>query len=490
MQHVGVVARTLARIGTDRREWRIVECPDRFVSSAVSATPAAPSRAASLPWWCLLGLVLVAVQGLLLANPGYFSHDELQWAAFADAPGGPAWVPWFDVGAFQYRPLTFNAWLVLSQLLFERPPLFHALWVVLGSANALLLAGVLRGAGAGARVAAGAALVFVLNPYAAYVHGWVATLADLLWVGFGVVAVLLLQWRVRVAGDVVTSKGLIVAALIGCAATVPALLAKEAAIVFPALAVLVALLGTQRRVWFAVAVGSGVAVLAYLVLRLGVVLDGATPDGQYAWHPWHVPRRWFDYLAFLGLPRPAEVQSLALASTGRLLLAALLPAAVLVVLWRAGWRDAVAWLVGGAAALGPVLILAQSANQYGYGFSAVCVGVVALAWPRLHRIGRAVVSVAALVVVVHGVDVQRHVLQAGQRQAVFSPALVQALADVPGPAPIALHAPPRERWLYARLLHDVPTYLGTPIGNRVVLVDTPDAADAVIESDGRISRRR
>lgn len=466
---------------------RVRLLPDRFVSSSA---PAVPSASVSPLHWCLLGLLLVAVQGMLLANPGYFSHDELQWAAFADAAGGPAWVPWFDVAAFQYRPLTFNTWLVLSQALFERPMLFHAVWVVLGTANAMLLAAVLRGADVGFRVAAGAALVFVLNPYAAYVHGWVATLADLLWVGLGLVATLLLQRRARRVDGSMRAMDVGVAALIACAATVPGLLAKEAAIVFPALLLLVAMLATQRRVWLAAAAGSGVAVLAYLALRLGTVLDGATPDGQYAWHPWHMPRRWLEYVVFLGLPRPAEVQSLALASAGRLVLGALLPLAVFGVLWRAGWRHAVAWLAGGAAALGPVLILAQSANQYGYGFSVVIVGVVALAWGQIERGGRVVVAVAAAVVAVHGVDVQRHLFDAGRRQAMFSPSLVQLLRDHDGPAPLAIHAPARERWLYARLLHGVPSYAGEPIGDRVTLVDDVHAADAVVETDGRLVRLR
>lgn len=77
-------------------------------------------------WWmCLLalGLGVVLAQWLLVFNPGYFSHDELQWAVFAQAHRGCAFCNglWADMHAFQYRPLTFSIWMWLSQRLFAHP---------------------------------------------------------------------------------------------------------------------------------------------------------------------------------------------------------------------------------------------------------------------------------------------------------------------------------------------------------------------------------
>jgi hypothetical protein len=59
----------------------------------------------------------VALVGALLLvplalNPGWFSHDELQWAAFArPLDGVPIAAGWLEVERFQYRPLTFELWL-------------------------------------------------------------------------------------------------------------------------------------------------------------------------------------------------------------------------------------------------------------------------------------------------------------------------------------------------------------------------------------------
>ena len=65
---------------------------------------------------------LLALQLPLILNPGYFSHDELQWWARADVPSWSAlpWIPWLDLSPLQYRPLTFNLWLVLAHA-FEVP---------------------------------------------------------------------------------------------------------------------------------------------------------------------------------------------------------------------------------------------------------------------------------------------------------------------------------------------------------------------------------
>src|SRR4051794_11207562 len=126
--------------------------------------------------------LVVLAQWPLVSNPGYFSHDELQWAARAGTQGPIPWQSWTAVDAFQYRPLTFNLWLWLSRYLFAQPPLFHAVLVGWGAANAVLLMAVARRFDVARWPAACAALVFALGPFGAYVHGWVGTLADLAWV--------------------------------------------------------------------------------------------------------------------------------------------------------------------------------------------------------------------------------------------------------------------------------------------------------------------
>jgi hypothetical protein len=86
----------------------------------------------------------------------------------------------------------------------------------------------------------------------------------------------------------------------------------------------------------------------------------------------------------------------------------------------------------------------------------------------------------------------RHV---GQVQAVFSPALAEAVAahaaQAPGDAPLRLRpAPDADAWIFARLTHDIPSYRGVAIGKRVQLVAADAPADAVIAADGKLEPLR
>lgn len=428
-----------------------------------------------LPALAVLALVLLAQLPLVL-NPGYFSHDELQWAARADAGGR---FPWLGFDAFQYRPLTFNLWSWLSRELFATPQAFHAVVVALGALDAMLLAMVLRRFGASAAVAAVAALVFALGPYAAYVHGWVGTLGDLLWVGFALLCAGLAT-RARPAW------ALAVAALL---LAVAGLLAKEAALSIPALAAVAALLDvSRRRRWLAVLAGSAVPALAYVTLRHGVLAEVAPQDAAYAWRLAHLPQRWLEYQLYPpNLPVFEAHNTLSRGFDARTGVTALLWLALVAALARAHWRWAAAFVLGGLAALGPVLVLGTAANQYAYAFAALTAGVVALAWPRLPRWGRIVAWLLALLLVLHGLNVMRQVRKVGEVQAVFSPALAAAVADAAPGAVVRLSpAADAAPWMFQRLAHDIPSYRGVAIGPRVRFVEPGAPADFVIAADGRL----
>src|SRR5690554_1462652 len=207
-------------------------------------SPAPSMRRAG--WW-LPGVILAGVLGqlVLACNPGYFSHDELQWgyAASGRALAELPWVGWARIDEFQYRPLTFNLWLVISSLLFDTPQAFHALWVLLGTAVGVLLFKVLVRWGLPPAHAALGAVFFLLGPLSAHVHGWVGTLGDLLWV-----AALLMVCLLALDPPSSARRRVARAVPMGLLATC-ALLAKEAAIVIPALCAIAWLLAPERRDW-------------------------------------------------------------------------------------------------------------------------------------------------------------------------------------------------------------------------------------------------
>lgn len=428
----------------------------------------------------VLILLLLAMQALLIVNPGYFSHDELQWGAFASARNWQdlPWVSWVDWQTFQFRPLTFNLWLLLSYGLFDRPNLFHAVFVALGSANAVGLYALLRRLDIAPRLAGMAAMVFTLGPYAAYVHGWVGTMADLLWVGLGIALshVVLSSIRQELSRPAVFFAALLLTAL--------ALLAKEAALSISALLALAWWLsGRMQAIGWACA-GSAAAATAYLAVRLPVLLWHPRESGSYEISLLQAPQRLIEYYLFIALPSKFEAANTLTGSLTLPLVVATLWIIVLLPMARTARTSALILTIGGALALAPVLPLTFSANHYGYGFAAVLAVGGALAWPKVGRPARIAMTLLCLLSVLHGVNVQRQMLRVGVIQAIYLPELAEAVAASNGV--VRLRVPERNDWVFRRLSHDIPSYRGVEIGSRAQLVEGGEAADYQILEDGRL----
>lgn len=433
-------------------------------------------------WWMLLVVLgVLLAQWLLVFNPGYFSHDELQWAVFAQAHRDCAFCNglWTDVHAFQYRPLTFSVWMWLSQRLFVHPWGFHAVIAAAGITNAMLLAVLLRRTGLSVPGAVLGALVFALGPYAVFTTGWVATIAELIWVGCALGIGLLMQvpsprpWRYAAV----------------FALTTLALLAKETAVVIPALLACAWWFSGRRRSWGIATLVAALPLLIYLAIRLRTILDTPQPTGSiYAWGLAAVPVRWLEFQLFpLVTNRFGSDGLLADGFHGAHLYRALaIWLALAWALWRAGRRYLAAFLLVGAVALGPVLILGVAATWYGYGFSAAIAAIAALAWPRTSRLGRLVFVLAAATCLWHGIYIMRIMHGIGEKQSRFSPALAAAIERSGGRTVRLQVKDEHERWIYERLTLDIPSYLGVPIGDRVELVASRAPADYVVDENGHL----
>lgn len=430
-----------------------------------------PRWRAAMP--ALVFFAVLLAQLPLILNPGYFSHDELQWAVRAD--DGYVF-PWLDSGAFQYRPLTFNLWLWLSRHLFEQPHAFHAVPVAWGAGNAALLFAVARGFGVRTWPAVFGALSFALGPYAAYVHGWVGTLADLVWVA----CALVLAWSVQ------RTRSVAIAAAAAALLTATALLAKEAAFAIPPLLVVAWWFDGRKRTWLVAALAAGAVAALFLGFRFDALMQAPREGTQYALSLASVPLRWLEYQLFPPIFPLVETFTTLRRGFGlHVVIAGLLWLGLLAALWRAGPRYAAVFLLGGIAALLPVLPMGSSWNHYAYGFAALASMCVAAAWSGTTRAGRAAIAVFALLNLLHGLNVVRVMHDVGATQAVFSPALADILRD--GGSAVRLRvATDAKPWVFQRLTHEIPRYDGVEIGGRVSIVDAPVAADYEIQADGRL----
>ncbi len=426
---------------------------------------------AASPW--LVFAAALVLQLPLILNPGYYSHDELQWAAFAEAG---THVLWLNVSVFQYRPLTFNLWMALSRALFDAPMLFHAVLIAWGSLNAALLFALGRGFGMRAWPAAFGALGFALSPYAVYTHGWVGCIADLVWVS----CALLIAWCVQ------RNARWWLAACCAAAFTAAGLLAKEAALAIPALLAVAWWFDARKPRWLAAMLASGIVAALYLGLRLDVLLHAPREGAQYVANPLNVPLRWIEYQLFPPIV-PLQEAIATLLRPAPALLAGMAWITLLAALWQANRRIAALFLLGGIAALLPVLPLGQGWNHYAYGFAAIASMAVAAAWPSASRNGRIAIALFAALSVLHGGFVMWRMQQVGRIQSVFSPALAQAARAHPGTTAIALRLDPQAKdWVFQRLSHDIPRYDGVEIGSRVRIVDAGEPADYLVQPDGRL----
>ena len=458
----------------------------------MSSSP--PGRAATPPWptrprttlasalACALVFALVAlVQLPLVLNPGYFSHDELQWAVYA-AEGRR--FDWTATHLFQYRPLTFSLWSWLSASLFDTPRAFHAVLVAGGALNAALACLLARRLGAAPWPALAGAVIFGIGPQAMYVHGWIGTIGDVLWVGLGLAAALVASSRRWPAVAMAGLAGLLV---------LLALLAKEAAVSIAPLLGLAAWLATapgsdERKRWWIAAAAAAAVTAAWLAWRLDAIVGAdPQPGTAYVLATAHVPVRWLEQQLFLFDPGLGEVHQVLAGGFGkRALFASLVWLAVVTALARAGWRWPVVFVLGGSVALAPALPLASGANQYGYGFACVTTLAAACAWPRLPGWGRAVLLFAALLVAWHGVDVMHLVRNVGERQARFSPAVADTLRERDGVLRLAI-GDENDTWIYRRLTHEIPRYDGVVFGDRVRIVAPGEPADRVVREDGSLA---
>ncbi len=419
----------------------------------------------------------------LILNPGYFSHDELQWWARADVAHWTQlpWVSWLAVTDFQYRPLTFNLWLLLAHG-FAKPFLMHLIMVGLGSVNAVLLGRGIEGAAASRRTAFIAAILFVLTPFVVYTHGWTATLADLLTLMAALLGLRVAQRMASpsVRGDVI--RGGLVVLLTGIA-----LLCKESAVVVPAFLLLALYRHPRRKVVWAVFAASAAVVALYLAIRLQIILRTPRDASAYAWALDHVPRRLLEYALFPFMPPLLEVGPVLAKSATRLIAAALCLTALFTALASAGWRWPLAWLALYTVLLTPVLVLGMSYDHYAYFASAAAVGIIAVAWSQVTLPSKIVIAAVTAVAVAHAGAIMLRMRAVGIVQHNFYVDLTEHLQTAPGPVDISVRNP-ADRWMLGRFLSGVPSYRGVAIEKRVTwAAPATDATPLVMQRDGHLA---
>ncbi|MFY9459709.1 MAG: hypothetical protein WAP57_08140 [Aquabacterium commune] len=372
----------------------------------------------------ILILVLIGVLGLitLIANPGYFSHDEWQkfdhyinhgFKSYALAYGQISAGSGFGTPV---RPLAFLVQGIHSLVFQSHPFLVHLISVANTLAVAIALyAGCLR-FGLTRRNAMWCAVLFMLNPMTTLATGWPAALMDQMYVSFGLLTLYLADRYIR--DEQASYLSLLPIAICGMAAV----LSKETGIIFPATLLLPMALTPQlvlrrwRRLLVAGAAWS-LPILGYLLFRATAIQSSfhASQSDPYAASLSYIADNLFVYWQYPFHPLIGEAvvwQSKPLWSLWVAFGVHCLLLAMVTVVFR--WRAALLYLFFYLVFLLPVLFIPQKGSHYLFA-SAIPLSV-ALACLATHAKAavRALGIVLALVLVYHGLRFQGEIYKVGR----------------------------------------------------------------------------
>jgi hypothetical protein len=383
----------------------------------------------------LVALTLVA-HAIVLATPGFYSHDEWQkldhirrhgFGHFAQAYGEIKAGPYFG---YPMRPLGFLQQGVAALWMESAPLLAHLVGVANHAVVALTFVWVLRRAGVARPTAGVAGILFVLSPLTTMATGWVAASFDQLYVMFLLLGAALL---VRLPDERLSAPR--AAGL--AAATVAALLSKETAIAAP-FAVLLAgglaqIARPDRFSWRPFGVAFAVVslpVAAYLLLRTPAIaasLAGQT-DPAYAPALANAPGNVWRFFSFPFRLRLAEMSAAVFRSPWQPLAAVAVHALLVGAVGRLfGLRFALAYVAGYFVFLLPPLTLPNPGAHMLYASALAMSLALAATLTRLlamqHLRAAALVLAGVVALGAHGVAIQLLLYRTGACQARF-------LADV------------------------------------------------------------
>ena len=363
----------------------------------------------------MIGVVAILASFILVATPGFFSHDELQiMDQVRQSGGGGVWsVEALRTSNF-FRPMGYR--LLQAALTFgEYPLVAHGLMVLLHAVVCVCVFFLIRAIDC--RRAPLTGVLFAVSPLTAFAVGWVPGIYDVLVTGFMVIALLAgMQWARGASRSWLIVLG---------AATVGALLSKETWVVLPAFVFALRSVVDDRTVARALArialIMAGL-VLVYLAARYpGLSRLAASGVGGYSVTigP-NVVRNLIVYLAFpfhvTGAELSATVDAGISGTPGYSLL-------VLLILVTGAFVAGLSRTVAACCAfyvgyLLPVLVTARCEAQYLYGSGVPFAYLLSavLTAERAAFVSRAIGGFAVLLLVVHTVTIDTNMYSTGRCQ--------------------------------------------------------------------------
>jgi hypothetical protein len=407
---------------------------------------AAPRLRVALKCLALVGFV-VLFNLVLVANPGYFNHDELQKLDHVERHGLKDYLQQYsrfpETRTFSQpvRPLGFAHQGIVALAMDDAPLVVHLFDVLLHAAVALLSVWIALVARARPAVAWLAGALVAISPLATVSTGWVGASFDRWYSLFALLALGASMWTGR--------NGIRPFAVLGLAvSSALAIVSKETALMLPAAVLLAAFVSAPEGLPFRArltralmaACVAGIPVVAYLLLRLPALM-GSLLHGDdvsvYASSLAYVPRNLVAYLAYPFMVTLVELLNFPLHSALSKIVALGLHGVLLGwLVWRGGARAGILYAAGYLVFLAPVMAIQHLGSHYLY-FSAVPMSLALAfllsdAW-RDRSWGRLALGIAmVLTLIAHAGYVQAAMYSVGSCQRNVESGMITAIRHAPG----------------------------------------------------------
>ena len=359
---------------------------------------------------------------LLVANPGYFSHDELQKYDHVIRYGFEsylqAYLPIHQTSAFgaPVRPVSFFIQGVLALFMERYPVLVHFSAVLIHAVVGFLLYVAVGRFTPNKKLALLASLIFVVNPLVIMSAGWSAALMDRWYVFFGLCTFLVAERYIRQANS---SPLLLVLVLLF---SILAILSKETAMILPGLLLLLVACDMSvlkaKRFWFA-GVTWVLPIIAFLGYRLTAIIGsfGNPQVSDYKASVTNIPENLLVYSAYPFSYALNEANGWVFLSVVAIGLALAIHALLVAFLGAVyGLKSVLAYLAMYFLFLAPVILIPIKGAHYMYGSAiALSVALAAIFYSQanIRYLGRVFALCALAVLLVHSYKVQKFLYDEG-----------------------------------------------------------------------------
>ena len=358
---------------------------------------------------------------LLIANPGYYSHDELQKLDYILSNGFESYMKNYvsihignEFGS-PVRPFSFAVQGVYALFMESYPIVVHLLDVLTHMLVALLLYKLIVQFGVNKKIALLSSLIFIFNPNTVIAIGWSAALMDRHYVLFALVALLAADKYIRF-----DSKYLHL--IIVFFSSIIAILSKETAIVTPALLIIVLIVQfkyIKTKKFWTVSILWLIPIVFYLLYRLPALLTSFNSSnvGAYSTSLLNVPENIWIYFAYPFLTNITESISWIFLDMSLIWIAVMLNVFVSLSLgFIYKFKFSIYYLFFYVLFIVPVLLLPSTGGHYLYGSGLVlstALAAIILTDNKYKIFFRITGILLMFVLITHSYNLQKYVYQRG-----------------------------------------------------------------------------